>query len=188
MGSFAVITLIGLVTASALVAGIIPLETPDFCSPGTMVVYNNTLINGKTFVHAACESITAPAIEARGGGPTLSKRLINLCGAPCTTDCISGTGGPDPNDCSDLANLYEPDGTFEFPQANWEMWWYLDSCKVFMGNYYSDRIEYCYDWSNWAGVVEYVAWNCQATTGGYNGGNCKFYDSDSTAWLHIEHS
>ena len=29
-----------------------------------------------------------------------------------------------------------------------------------------------------AGVVHYVAWNCQGTTGD-NGGNCNFYDSTS---------
>jgi hypothetical protein len=74
-------------------------------------------------------------------------------------------------------------------------YWTHGSCQVYMNNKLqpAQDIYYCYDYGNCAsslscairvltpsvpvaGVVNYLAWNCQGTTG-HNGGSCHFYDN-----------
>lgn len=147
----------------------------EICKPGSVAVVNATHIAGIPVVHTTCELKDPAPPQTRDESTSLTKKSgYDLCGAPCTTYCQSGSGGPNPNDCSTLANEYVNDGTFTVSPGYYESWSYA-SCWVGMSNYYGSDLVYCYDSNNWAGVVNYLAWNCQGTTGD-NGGQCDFYN------------
>lgn len=166
----------------------------------------------------------------------LAKRNIDLCGAPCTTYCNGGTGGPNPNgkpieiilptitsllsskkegqekkrrtkpplmnvfpfpkDCTTLANVLDSWGGGFTIDSGHTIYWSTSSCQAYMINTNSQGEYYCYDIHDRmfefpsllplcilttlvGGVIEYLAWNCQASSPGgpYSGGSCHFYDN-----------
>lgn len=177
------VALISLFAASAFAAAVD--TTPDLCKPGTLSVVNSTVVDGKPLTHQVCESIADTTEARRDEGTTLTKRNIDLCGAPCTTYCSTGIGGPNPNDCVKLANQYKNAGTF-IASPGYTYFWNYGSCDVYMNNNSGQDLYYCYDTGDWAGIVKYVAQHCQATHGNYNGGTCRFYDSTSIAQIGVQ--
>ncbi|EKM54024.1 uncharacterized protein PHACADRAFT_122718, partial [Phanerochaete carnosa HHB-10118-sp] len=137
-----------------------------------MVLVESIEVNGIPFTQQTCESnvVTSATSEVRDEGTaSLTKRNLDLRGAPCTTYCNEGIGGPNPNDCSVLASQWQNDGSFTIGSG-------YTACRVDTSD---QDLYYCYDSSDWAGVVNYLAWNCQASSpgGSYNGGSCRFYDN-----------
>ncbi|KAH7922942.1 hypothetical protein BV22DRAFT_1171558, partial [Leucogyrophana mollusca] len=99
----------------------------------------------------------------------------NVCGAPCKTNCFNPAGGgPDPNDCQVIADalLYESQNSGEWlcsvrKTAGVSMTY--KSCKTFILDQAGYDLTYCKD--DWAAVIKYVAFNCQAQQNAH-GGNC----------------
>lgn len=169
------VALVALVVASTRAGGADKIA--DICKPGTVTTVNATSIDGIPVTHTTCELKDPAPPQARDDATSLTKKSgYDLCGAPCTTHCHAGSGGPNPNDCSTLANEYVNDGTFVVPSGYYGSWSYA-SC--WMSNYHGTDLVYCYDSNNWAGVVNYLAWHCQGTTGD-NGGQCDFYNEPSS--------
>ncbi|KAF2994334.1 hypothetical protein E8E14_002893 [Neopestalotiopsis sp. 37M] len=158
---------------------------PAVCEPGTETILNSTTIDGKEFVASACA--TSASVKARAIVGELTARNRNLCGAPCTTYCNSGTGGPNPNDCSSLASSIQNNGGFTL-SPGYTYYWSWGSCQAYIVNKESQDQYYCYDQSNFAGVINYLAWNCQASSSGgpYHGGSCHFYDNTGIGWVEVQ--
>ncbi|TFK47493.1 hypothetical protein OE88DRAFT_1738413 [Heliocybe sulcata] len=119
--------------------------------------------------------IVSSVLDANSSAP------FNLTEAPCTTYCDTPAGGgPDPNDCSYLATANAPSGTFTLP-ARSSLVWTWQSCQVVQSNFLEPPQNITYDYSNesWAGVIDYLAWNCQSEENAH-GGSCDFYDSTNT--------
>lgn len=68
------------------------------CIPGTEVVIDTVEVNGQTLTTSQCDLVLSQrqSRNPRHARPVLSARNRNLCGAPCTTYCNGGTGGPNP--------------------------------------------------------------------------------------------
>ncbi|ROV91944.1 hypothetical protein VSDG_07592 [Cytospora chrysosperma] len=158
------------------------------CAPGTELIVNETTVNGVHIGQGACQTAES-VLQSRNAVNDLDQRNTNLCGAPCTTYCNSGTGGPDPNDCSSLASSIEGSGGFTM-SAGYTYYWWWGSCEAYIINTSSADEYYCYDESNFAGVINYLAWNCQASTSGgpYSGGSCHFYDNTQIGWVQVQTS
>ncbi|KIP07106.1 hypothetical protein PHLGIDRAFT_430031 [Phlebiopsis gigantea 11061_1 CR5-6] len=181
-------------TASFVRAAIVPNVTssavtePDICVEGTAVLIHSKDIDGKPYTVHSCtlKAGTSPTRRDDGLGVSLVKKNDDLCGAPCTTYCNGGSGGPNPKDCETMANAESGMGTFTITPGSAFIWSYA-SCQATMNNELSPRqdIVYCYDWKNWAGVVNYLAWNCQGTHGD-NGGSCHFYDNTAISWIQVQ--
>jgi hypothetical protein len=79
--------------------------------------------------------------------------------------------------------------------SGYTYYWTSGSCQSYMNNKLqpAQDIYYCYEYNNYtscpscyahvliwstqvAGIVNYLAWNCQGSSG-HNGGSCHFYDS-----------
>ncbi|KAF9526787.1 hypothetical protein CPB83DRAFT_794296 [Crepidotus variabilis] len=106
-----------------------------------------------------------------------SASALNVCGKNCTTNCfIPSGGGPNPNECNVIADAlrYESQNTGAIFQVqngttgNSVLMTYR-SCKTFFTNQDLGPLEYCR--TDWADLVDYVAFNCQATQNAH-GGNC----------------
>lgn len=76
-----------------------------FCSPiepvcveGTAVLIHSKDIDGKPYTVHSCtlKAGTSPTRRDDGLGVSLVKKNDDLCGAPCTTYCNGGSGGPNP--------------------------------------------------------------------------------------------
>ncbi|GJE97413.1 hypothetical protein PsYK624_136300 [Phanerochaete sordida] len=178
-----------LVSTAVLVSAVAvdTVKSPEVCVPGTEKLVTSRDVNGKQYSVHTCETVAgaAPQAEAPGNGTSLTKRDQNLCGAPCTTYCNRGTGGPNPNDCSTLASENQNNGQFDLP-AGQTWYWNYGTCQVWQINTSGGNEYYCYDQNNWAGVVNYLAWNCQESTGGYAGGSCHFYDNTGVGWVEVQ--
>ncbi|KAI1082493.1 hypothetical protein F5B20DRAFT_578158 [Whalleya microplaca] len=172
---------IAAVSASAIREASSP---PSVCAPGTDVIVNSTVVDGQVLYHGACQ--TAQDLKVRAVKDELMKRDRNVCGAPCTTYCNSGTGGPDPNDCSSLASGL-PSGGFTLG-AGQIRYWNWGSCQAYLTNKASEGMYECYDQGSLGGIINYLAWNCQASTSGgpYLGGSCHFYDNTGIGWVQVE--
>lgn len=198
------------------------------CIPGTEVVVNTVEVDGQTVTTSQCDLVLSQrqSRNARYARPVLSARNRDLCGAPCTTYCNGGTGGPNPFGMSThlrsvqdimpyhrlYAHLlyhlllrllctcsghskqwwfqyrasYDTIHDFgELPSLDCQQWgrrpillwwpeqlWVVEPDNVFNN---SDLTDIDPD----AGVINYLAFNCQASTpgGSYNGGSCHFYDN-----------
>ncbi|KAH7923367.1 hypothetical protein BV22DRAFT_1130694 [Leucogyrophana mollusca] len=99
----------------------------------------------------------------------------NVCGANCTTNCFYPSGGgPDPNDCQVIADalLYDSQNVgplFNITANTSGVAMTYASCETFIIDQASYNLTYCR--SDWSSVLEYVAFNCQATQNAH-GGNC----------------
>ncbi|EGO19772.1 hypothetical protein SERLADRAFT_400865 [Serpula lacrymans var. lacrymans S7.9] len=112
-----------------------------------------------------------------------SNASTNVCGANCTTNCFTPSGGgPDPNDCQVISNalLYETNNsvpTFNATLNTTGVYMQYQTCETFFLNQATTNLTYCNQ--DWAQVVEYVAFNCQATQNAH-GGNCV---ADDQRWF-----
>ncbi|THH18287.1 hypothetical protein EW146_g2658 [Bondarzewia mesenterica] len=134
---------------------------------------------------AQCSNFITPASVAGSDDSILQKRQDDVCGAPCTTNCFTPSGGgPDPNDCEVISDaiLYDSQNVGPLftmdPAQNTSMivMTYL-SCETFILNQAATPLQYCR--SDWASLVDYVALNCQSTQNAH-GGNCV---ADDQRWF-----
>ncbi|THH27069.1 hypothetical protein EUX98_g7119 [Antrodiella citrinella] len=104
------------------------------------------------------------------GNPT------NVCGAQCTTHCFNPSGGgPDPNECKVVSDALRYDSQnignlFNIPQTTngAVVTMQYKSCKSFFVNQAKGLdLQYCRQ--DWASVLDYVAFNCQATQNAHGG-------------------
>ncbi|KZS97290.1 hypothetical protein SISNIDRAFT_463210 [Sistotremastrum niveocremeum HHB9708] len=157
------------------------------CPDGSVPTLVTTkIVDGAPLIHTVCNIPTIEKRSAAVGNTTessLIKRGYDLCGAPCTTYCENGSGGPNPNgmlvltmilvsDCETLANANAGDGQFSLTQGTFFQWNYK-SCRV---EFHADDqdVYYCWDSKNLAGVIDFVATHCQAKENA-NGGTCQFF-------------
>ncbi|KAI0070309.1 hypothetical protein K474DRAFT_1578234, partial [Panus rudis PR-1116 ss-1] len=97
----------------------------------------------------------------------------NVCGAPCTTYCWSPAGGgPDPNECHVIADALRYDSQnvgalFTIPANASVITMQYQSCKSFFVNQAGYDEQYCR--TDWAAVLDYVAYNCQAQQNAHGG-------------------
>ncbi|KZS97295.1 hypothetical protein SISNIDRAFT_493458 [Sistotremastrum niveocremeum HHB9708] len=178
---FSIATFVAVATLVSTAAGAILERSPLLCEDGSeATILSEKIVDGKPLVHAACPVTT---VEKREPETSLTKRGYDLCGAPCTTYCIGGSGGPNPNDCSVIATDYHNDGEFTLTANNYLIWTY-GSCEISMYANGQD-IVYCWDYNNLAGVINYVAWNCQSQENA-KGGTCQFYGNTDISYVKVE--
>jgi len=115
---------------------------------------------------------------SRFGTANQGQGFVGECGAPCSSSCYQGTGGPDPNDCQHIANALfaQSPQLFVLYPFNFVLLSY-NSCGTGIQNQIAAAsISGCsqtmiYDYTDWAGIAQYLAWTCQAFVGA-NGGKC----------------
>ncbi|KAI1146097.1 hypothetical protein F4825DRAFT_456827 [Nemania diffusa] len=165
-----------------------PTKLNSLCIPGTEVVVNTVEVDGQTVTTSQCDLVLSQrqSRNARYARPVLSARNRDLCGAPCTTYCNGGTGGPNPFDCSALAAAIQNNGGFNIAPHTTQFTT-LASCQAWIVNNEDEDQYYCDDQNNYAGVINYLAFNCQASTpgGSYNGGSCHFYDNPYIGYVQV---
>ncbi|THH27893.1 hypothetical protein EUX98_g6295 [Antrodiella citrinella] len=123
-------------------------------------------------------NVQLSAIQCANFLPSFSKRqttpVSNVCGAQCDTHCFNPAGGgPDPNDCNVIADALRYDSqdiSEEFNVSTTNALFVLQyhSCESFFVNQAgSTDLTYCR--SDWAAVIDFVAFNCQATQNAHGG-------------------
>ncbi|KAG7095314.1 hypothetical protein E1B28_006079 [Marasmius oreades] len=124
------------------------------------------------------------AIELRQTPPT------NVCGQQCNTNCFTPSGGgPDPNECHIIADALRFDSEnigAIFPigtGTNNTIVMTFRSCKTFFVNHDLGDLAYCR--TDWADVLDFVAFNCQAPQNAH-GGNC--VAADQRWFIQAQHS
>ncbi|KIM94412.1 hypothetical protein OIDMADRAFT_34970 [Oidiodendron maius Zn] len=164
------------------------IKSPAECVSGTETIANSTSIDGVLFTQGQCQ-LDSSILSSRNAKSesSLTERNIDLCGAPCTTYCNGGTGGPNPNDCSALASAIQNNGGFTVSPGT-AIYYTLGSCQAYIINNDNQDIYYCSDEGDFAGVINYLAFNCQASTPGgpYLGGSCHFYDNTGIGWVQVQ--
>ncbi|KAF7552593.1 hypothetical protein G7Z17_g4202 [Cylindrodendrum hubeiense] len=172
----------------ATLASAVAIRDATTIPHGTDKVIKSTTFKGRPFIQSTCK-VDDSVLTSRNvkDESVLTKRNLDICGAPCTTYCNGGTGGPNPNDCTAIATAMENNGGFLIPQGDMVIY-SLGSCQTYVINTDNQDLFYCSDQSNWAGVINYVAWNCQASSPGgpYNGGSCHFYDNTGIGWVQVQ--
>ncbi|KAF9457112.1 hypothetical protein BDZ94DRAFT_1302110 [Collybia nuda] len=140
--------------------------------------------------HVTCPDATSLEPSSFQPPTSLEARqvVVNVCGAPCATNCfLPAGGGPDPNDCHVIADALkfanENTGpTFTIGPDSSFIMTYL-SCKTFFLNQDVNFLTYCRN--DWASLVDFVGSNCQATQNAH-GGNCVAADQ---AWfVQVQHT
>ncbi|KAI6046639.1 hypothetical protein EDC04DRAFT_2887901 [Pisolithus marmoratus] len=133
----------------------------------------------------SCSNRPSPTVDSVAlAAPT------NVCGHTCNTNCFTPAGGgPDPNDCQVIAHallyanqntgachsiydetkLHLHQGTNFNITVGSPIFMQYASCETFFVNQASYNETYCRN--DWASVIEYVAFNCQAQQNAH-GGNC----------------
>ncbi|KAI0069291.1 hypothetical protein BV25DRAFT_1874966 [Artomyces pyxidatus] len=150
----------------------------------TLVGPNNDV--SVDYIH--CSNAITPGLQPIAVRSVLGTRQsapVNVCGAPCTTNCFPGAGGgPDPNDCVVIADalLYDsqnigPLVTLD-PAANTSViTMTYQSCETFIVNQVNYALQYC--GNDWASLVNSIADNCQAAENAH-GDNCV---ADDQRWF-----
>ncbi|KZS97258.1 hypothetical protein SISNIDRAFT_482187 [Sistotremastrum niveocremeum HHB9708] len=168
------------------------LETvPTYCPDGTeATLVSSQILDGAPLTHTVCNATAVAkrtpeigASVARDLDTSLTKRGYDLCGAPCTTVCSKGSGGPNPKDCEAIAKANQGAGEFSLTQGYFYQFNYK-SCRVVLQAVDQD-IVYCWDKKNLAGVIDFVATHCQAKQKA-NGGTCEFLGNTKTAYVQVE--
>ncbi|TFY83662.1 hypothetical protein EWM64_g343 [Hericium alpestre] len=147
--------------------------------------------SGVRVEHVKCSNPITPTGDTIAVRSVLGKRQENVCGATCNTNCFSGAGGgPDPNDCTVIADalLYDSQNianVFDMnPAQNTSLIvMTYASCESFIVNQTNDTLQYCR--TDWSSLVDYIAPNCQATQNAH-GGNC--VASDGRWFVQVQHS
>ncbi|KAL4245312.1 hypothetical protein ABKN59_008334 [Abortiporus biennis] len=184
--------LLGLFTGSALSLAVAHENALSaFCQSPTVV--SETFIGKDKNVKVQslrCDDIVPlQDVSARDG--ELERRQTNVCGAPCTTNCFTPSGGgPDPNECHVITDalLFDSQNIgplFTLNPANNTavITMTYSSCTSFMVNQAGIPLQYCR--SDWASVLDFVAFNCQATQNAH-GGNCV---ANNQQWfIQVNHS
>ncbi|KDQ50527.1 hypothetical protein JAAARDRAFT_41987 [Jaapia argillacea MUCL 33604] len=168
--------------AAGLARGAVVARAPaDYvCSDGSIAaVVDSFEYEGKPLTTYSCPAVATenptPAVRTVQRDTSLTKRNWDLCGASCTTYCYTPAGGgPDPNDCQALANGVSGGSGYTITAGTYLTLTY-GSCEVQQSNLISPSQDLYYCPSDLAGVVSYIAWNCQATQNAH-GGYCDFYN------------
>ncbi|KAG0700052.1 hypothetical protein DFH29DRAFT_649884 [Suillus ampliporus] len=116
----------------------------------------------------------------------LEARQTNVCADTCTTNCFTPSGGgPNPNDCQVISDALSYDsqntGALFNISSGSTIYMQYSTCETFFVNQASYAETYCR--TNWAGVVEYVAFNCQSQQNAH-GGNC--VAPDQTWFIQVQ--
>ncbi|EPQ53540.1 hypothetical protein GLOTRDRAFT_111695 [Gloeophyllum trabeum ATCC 11539] len=183
-----------LVALLACLAAAAAAATSYTCSNGAPATHLSTFVvpGSETPGHIwSCPGAAAPLkalikLEAREAGAN-ETQAVDITRAPCTTYCDTPAGGgPDPNDCSTLANADAVGGNFTIPASSYLAWTWK-SCQVTQSNLLNParELNYTYDGRDWAGVVNYVAWNCQSQENAH-GGSCRFYDNTNVSIIQVQ--
>ncbi|KAF9457113.1 hypothetical protein BDZ94DRAFT_1302111 [Collybia nuda] len=164
-----------------------PLETGTICKG--QVTVSETFIGKENNVKV--EQVFCPDAKSLQPPTSLEKRQqVNVCGNTCLTNCFQPAGGgPDPNDCHVISDA------LKFASVNFgdpinigtgatnTVVMTFASCKTFFLNQAITPLMYCKN--DWAGVIDFVAPNCQATQNAH-GGNC--VAEDQTWFIQVQHS
>lgn len=114
---------------------------------------------------------------SRFGTQFSGQGFVSKCGAPCTSACYPGSGGPDPNDCQFMINsLYNNSPQLFTLTANKFLLFTYKTCGIGLQNQIASSPVGCsqtmvYDYSDIGSVARYLAWNCQGSQGA-RGGRC----------------
>ncbi|EKM60168.1 uncharacterized protein PHACADRAFT_203435 [Phanerochaete carnosa HHB-10118-sp] len=137
--------------------------------------------------YTACDGVAttqiARAIEARQSN--------NVCGAPYNTSCFTPSGGgPDPNDCHVITDalLYDSQNigalfTLDPAQNTSLITMTYQSCESFMVNQDNVALTYCR--TDWASILDNLAFNCQATQNAHGGLSVA---TDQEWFIQVQHS
>jgi len=167
--------------------------------PGLQSVCSSPKVASETYIgkdkNVKVETIQCaepPRVSSRDAGDSLvEKRQTNVCGATCTTNCFTPSGGgPNPNDCHVITEALifdsQNDGDlFTMNPANNTavITMTFSSCATFIVDQAGIPLTYCR--SDWASVLDFVAFNCQSTQNAH-GGNCV---ATSQEWfIQVDHS
>ncbi|KIK64072.1 hypothetical protein GYMLUDRAFT_40307 [Collybiopsis luxurians FD-317 M1] len=157
--------LVALVSAAVLVSA-----SPDEVCDG-QVVLSETFIGEEKNVKV--QHLTCP-VAATKTKRALAPRQTNVCGNNCQTSCFTPAGGgPNPNDCHIIADALRFDSQNIGPffnitaGVNNTVALTFASCLSFYVN--QDTINQTYCRTDWAGVIDFIAPNCQATQNAHGG-------------------
>lgn len=125
---------------------------------------------------ASCRTAPNNCIQ-RFGTMFQGNGWVNKCGAQCDSSCYPGSNGPDPNHCQFIFNsmFAEQPQLLTLEPNNFLLLTYR-SCGTGIQNQIASGPDGCstkmiYDYSDWAAIGRYLAWNCQAPQGA-RGGRC----------------
>ncbi|KAI0791902.1 hypothetical protein C8Q75DRAFT_732281 [Abortiporus biennis] len=177
-------TILGLVSLSFIpLASSIAIPDEMYCREPVVV---STSYVGQN-KNVKMEVLQCDTIDPHIIADSLVKRQTstNVCGATCNTNCFAPSGGgPNPNDCNVIENALRYDAQnignqFQVRSANntGAIAMTYATCKTFIDNLVGGNLTYCRN--DWATVLHWVAWNCQATQNAH-GGNCFAVDQ---RWL-----
>jgi len=128
-------------------------------------------------------------ISTSSAAPPMTTSAIDVCDAPCETNCFPGDvgTGPNPNDCAVIADtLLQNAGVLLLtdPATNSALFTLqFQSCKTFFLNQADVALEYCSN--DFGTLVNFIALNCQAQQNAH-GGNCV---ADDQLWfVQVQHS
>ncbi|KAE9382951.1 hypothetical protein BT96DRAFT_930095 [Gymnopus androsaceus JB14] len=178
-------TSIVLAAASLLLVGATPMKRDKEVCPGQVIV-SETFVGADNNVKLSqvfCpENVANRTLSARqSGGP-----ILDVCGDTCNTFCFTPSGGgPDPNDCTVIAEamLYlfvQNEALADFSVGTgsgviFQLFFFalhslirsLSRCQTLFVNQDSITESYCY--VDWAAIINYVAPNCQSTQNAHGG-------------------
>ncbi|KAF7324994.1 hypothetical protein MKEN_00541800 [Mycena kentingensis (nom. inval.)] len=153
------------------------LPTMDIALPPSGQVCEGQVNLSETFIgkdqnvrvqFATCPQDNSVALVPRQTAP------INVCGNTCQTFCFPPAGGgPNPNDCTIIADalLFDSQNIgplFTVPSGtNNTIVMQFATCLSFFVNQETIPIEYCR--SDWSSLIKFIAPNCQATQNAHGG-------------------
>lgn len=133
--------------------------------------------------HPSCPTALNDCVN-RFGSQFQGNGWVSKCGAPCSSSCYQGLGGPNPNDCQHIANsLYSQNPQLFVLNPNNFVLLSYQSCGTGIQNQIAASSIGCpqtmiYDYTDWGAVAQYLAWSCQAAQyarGGRCTGNTGLY-------------
>ncbi|KAJ7171198.1 hypothetical protein C8R46DRAFT_948294 [Mycena filopes] len=151
-------------------AALVPKASGNVCEG--QVTLSETFIGEDKNVRV--QYATCPTYGSKVEALVSRQAPIDVCGNTCTTSCFTPSGGgPNPNDCTVIADalLYDsqnigPLFTIGTGTNNTVVMQYA-TCLTFFVNQDTVPIEYCR--SDWSALVKFIAPNCQATQNAHGG-------------------